>query len=420
MASAGLSLRRLAPVFNDALAITLIQAVNFLVPLAALPFLTRGLGVVQFGLYAAILNYSAYVVLLADYSFNMNGPLRVRSAQAGRSVLNLLLDSTLLKLALLVPGLAAFLLAAILVAGMPVDEALMAAALPAVTTLTPRWAVYGLGHLYRFFGLSLLVRLTWLGLVVWLVRSPADLLMLLGLSIVAQAVVGLCCFRLLWPEGEEAWQVDWRRPLRMFREDAALFGSTSAATAAKELNVLLLSAAQGVAVVSLYAVADRMRLALLGLSAPLTQALFLFVVRSKQMGSELDSVRTLAGGIVVLLVAAGCLAVFALAEPIVLVLAGPEFREAAGVLRLLCLVPPVATLNALIGLNTLVAEGYQADYARGQLWVALLSAPLALLLVFGLGLPGAALSALGMELLTTGFCLSAILRRGLLRKLIPQ
>ena len=47
--------RRLLGVARSAAWIAAIQAVNFLVPLAALPFIVRGLGVEQFSVYAVLM-----------------------------------------------------------------------------------------------------------------------------------------------------------------------------------------------------------------------------------------------------------------------------------------------------------------------------------------------------------------------------
>ena len=89
-----------------------IQAVNFLVPLAAVPFILRGLGVEGFSRYAVLMACAAVFVIFADFSFNVTGPLRARAAGAEGRLGALLVDSLVLKAGLMLPASVVFLLVA--------------------------------------------------------------------------------------------------------------------------------------------------------------------------------------------------------------------------------------------------------------------------------------------------------------------
>ena len=86
-----------------------IQAVNFLVPLAAVPFILRGLGVEGFSRYAVLMACAAVFVIFADFSFNVTGPLRARAAGAEGRLGGLLVDSLVLKGGLMLPASVVFL-----------------------------------------------------------------------------------------------------------------------------------------------------------------------------------------------------------------------------------------------------------------------------------------------------------------------
>ena len=186
-------------------------------------------------------------------------------------------EATLLKGAMLLPGSAVFLAAALTIGGAEALDAALALAFAVAVTLTPRWVVYGLGRLRGFALLSGGARLGWLAVVAWRVRGPEDLSLLLAVSAAAQAVTLAGAFALVWPGG---WppRPSLRGPARMLREDLGQFGAILGVSGGRELNLVILSALAAAPEVASYALADRVRVLMVGLVAPVTQALFLAIV----------------------------------------------------------------------------------------------------------------------------------------------
>ena len=152
---------------------------------------------------------------------------------------------------------------------------------------------------------------------------------------------------------------------------------------------------------------------MVGLVAPVTQALYLAIV-----GGSAREVRGPASLIVLLAAAGGGAVVFALAGPIVQALGGGALPEAVPVLRILCLLPFLTGLTAILGANTLLAEGRGDAYATSQIAVALLGMPLAVLAIAGGGAVGAAWAAVAMEAgLALGYGL-ALRRSGLMARVL--
>lgn len=406
--------RALAGVARSAAWIAAIQAVNFLVPLAALPFLVRGLGVGQFSLYAVLMACAACLAIFADFSFNVTGPIRAGRARAEGRLAALLLDATLLKAALVVPAGAVFLLAAMAVAGAGPLDAALALGHGVLLTMTPRWLVYGLGRLGPFALLSAGSRLAWLGVVAWQVREPGDLTLVLAASALAQGATMAGSFVLVWPGGGGA-RPGLRGPARMLGEDLGQFGAILAASGARELNLLMLSAFAPAPDVASYALADRMRLLMVGLVAPVTQAIYLAIVGGN--GRE-TGFRGPASLLVLVASAAGGALVFALAGPVVQVLGGGEVPGAVPVLRVLCLLPFLSGLTAILGTNTLLVEGRADAYAATQTAVALLGMPLTVLAIVRGGAVGAAWAAVAQEAALALLYALALRRSGLLARVL--
>ena len=311
---------------------------------------------------------------------------------------------SLLKAGLLLPGSVVFLL----VAGWG-PEAGLALGHALCLALTPRWLVYSLGRLRAFALLSGASRLAWLLAVA--AGASDDLLWLLAVSAAAQAATMAGAFALVRPAGPAGLSL--RRPARILAEDLGQFAAILAGAGGRELNLLVLSALAAAPEVAGYALADRVRVLMVGLVAPVTQALYLAIV-----GGSAREVRGPASLIVLLAAAGGGAVVFALAGPIVQALGGGALPGAVPVLRILCLLPFLTGLTAILGANTLLAEGRGDAYAASQIAVALLGMPLAVLAIAGGGAVGAAWAAVAMEAgLALGYGL-ALRRSGLMARVL--
>jgi O-antigen/teichoic acid export membrane protein len=200
----------------------------------------------------------------------------------------------------------------------------------------------------------------------------------------------------------------------MFGADAGQFAAILAASGGRELNLVLLSAFVAAPEVASYALADRVRVLMVGLVAPVTQALYLAIV-----GGEREAgFRGPASLLVLLASAGGGALVFLLAGPVVLALGGEDLMGAVPVLRVLCLLPFLTGLTAILGTNTLLAEGRGDVYAASQMLVALLGVPLTVLAIAHAGPVGAAWAAVVLEGTLAVLYAVALRRWGLLARVL--
>lgn len=384
--------------------IAAIQAVNFLIPLAAVPFLVRGLGVEEFSAYAVLMACVGFFVIFSDFSFNVTGPLRVRAAEGRLG--ELILDSLLVKAGLMLP--AAVVLVAVGAHAADAGDALLALALGIATSLTPRWVAYSLGRLRGFALVSGLCRGAWLGAVI--LGASSDLTLVLGASLAAQLAAMAGTFALVWPGGRRAPSL--RRAADVLRQDIGQFGAILAGAGTRELNLVILAAFAAAPEVAAFALADRVRVLMVGLVAPVTQALYLAIVGGRDAG-----LRGPASLFVLLAATAGGATVFLLADPIARVLGGGALPGAAPILRILCLLPFLSGLTAILGTNTLLAEGRRDAYAAGQFAVAIAGIPLSILAISRGGAEGAAWAAVALEAMLALLYAIALRRAGLLARL---
>ncbi|PIT04890.1 hypothetical protein TSA1_32205 [Bradyrhizobium nitroreducens] len=381
------------------LAIVLVQAINFIVPLVALPHIARALDVHKFGVYVVLLSYANYVLMVSDFSFNVNGPLLVAESKRDGQLRQLAIDTTALKSMLLIPALLVFAISAYLIADQNWLYVLLSGMIPITTTFTPRWIMYSVGQIYVFAGLSAVSKGLWILLVYLLVQAPDDVGILLAITALTQLLLCVLCIVLVWNESEGGSPPTLSRICAIFQNDFKQFAASIATSSLKDLGVVALSVSSSAVQVSLYALADRVRFALLGVVAPVSQSLFLVTARHKLSGGVQQRIRGLVNMAVTIGAAMCGVAVFLFSEELVALLGGGAFAHSAPLLRIVAFAPTFTALTSVLGVNTLLAEGFAAEYASAQLTCAGLAGPVLLLLVLLFGATGAALGVLLAEII---------------------
>jgi len=384
---------------HSVLAIVLVQAINFIVPLMALPHIARALDVHKFGIYVILLSYGNYVLMISDFSFNVNGPLLVAESRREGQLRQLAIDTAALKSMLLVPALLVFAIAAYAISDQNWLYVLVSAMIPITTTFTPRWIMYSVGQIYIFAGLSAASKGLWIVFVYSLVDGPDDVGLLLAITVLTQLLLSVVCIFLVWQEGEGGSRPSFSRICAIFQANFKQFAASIATASLRDLGVVALSVSSSSVQVSLYALADRVRFALLGVVAPVSQSLFLITARHRPSGGVQQRVRGLVN-LAVTFGAATCgVAVFWFADELVAVLGGGAFASSAPLLRIIAFAPTFTALSSVLGINTLLAEGFAAQYASAQLTSAVVAGPVLLMLVLLFGASGAAMGVLVAEII---------------------
>src|SRR5580704_14484791 len=124
-----------------------LQGLNYLIPLAVMPFLVRMLGIEKYGLVVFAQSFAQYFVILSDFGFNISATKLVAMIRNDRErVSNLFWCVILLKALLMLVGI---VILAVLVTAVPrfrLEPLLYAAAYLAVigTVLFPMWLFQGM------------------------------------------------------------------------------------------------------------------------------------------------------------------------------------------------------------------------------------------------------------------------------------
>jgi PST family polysaccharide transporter len=350
--------------------LSLVQAVNYLVPLVLIPYLVRVLGLTAFGVVVLAQAANRYLDALNDYGFSLSatrgvacrrghweeiGPYCAEVMEA-KAVLFAVCGAIMAGLCATVPPFSrvpvAFLSGLALVAG---------------DALLPAWFFQGLEESQRLVAAVAAGRVGAALGIVLLVRSPSDYAWAILLPGVGVLGAGVWAFALMRRRCGPHWR--WAPPRRVaacLREHASVCLANSASTVLASSGDLVLGLVTSGAVLGAYAACEKIAKAVLALFAPLTQGLLPFnsarFQRSYSQGRRAVTISGLAVSAVAFVVA-GALALGS--TRILHLLYGSRAADlSAGLLAAFGVWVVLGVINNFLGIQFLLGGGWPGSYSR--------------------------------------------------------
>jgi len=344
------------------------QGLNYILPLITLPYVSRVLGVEQFGVLGFATSVFLYLGLLTDWGFAWSANQRVAANRGNPARLNeIFWDTIFAKLILSLLSFAA--LAVLLVTFEPAQQHsalfLFCGVQLLGNVLTADWFLQGLEQMSRFVLAGTIGRIAPIPFVFLLVHSPDDVAVA-GLLQASSAVIGsIVCLRLAFVTGfikkprfaiDRIWgQLQGGFPLFIFVAAAALYS---------HFNFIALTVAGAPAQVGLLSGADKIRRAVLGLMSPISTAMYPRIVArvNSDTGPALPIMMRLLAvqGVLSL----GLTIVTIVAAPYAVgILLGPNFSEAVIVLQAYAPSIFFLGLSNSIGIQMMLPFGYKKQFS---------------------------------------------------------
>lgn len=399
---------RASKLARNVAALYTVHAVNYILPLVVTPFLVRVLKPEGWGLVAFAQSFGQVLSLVIEYGFNLSATRDIAARRDDRDYLARALSSVLLAKCLL--SGAAILAALVVQAVVPALGAhplvLWSATLWAIAQgMSMVWFYQGLEQLQFISRVEVASKAAGAVLILAIIRRPEQGWLVLALFAATSAagaafafVTALRDYGLHRPAPKDAVEA-LRSGLGMFlfRGSVALYTSA---------NAFILGLFAGPSAAGIYAAAERISKAFLGLMNPVSQALYPRI--NSLVARSLNEAASLARKATYLVMsAAGALALLVLAgaRAIVRILLGPEFADAVFVLRLLAALIPLIAASNLLGMQWMLPLRRDAAFNRVIITAGLINIALACILAPGLQAPGMALAVIVSEAYVTFACL---------------
>ena len=383
-----------------------LQTAGYFITLLTLPYLTRVLGPDEWGRVVWMQVILSYFTLLSDWGFSWSGTLKIARLRNDRAALSksffagwavqwglcAVAVCVLLGLTAFAPFFVQFRIYAFYGIGVIVAGVLF-----------PTWMLTGLERIREVALGQLVIRAGSVPLIFFFVRSPGDGALVIAISALTGLIAGAAI--LLWMRKNLTLDWHWPRLCQIrieFQESTAIFLSHVWIMLYTTLTPTILGLIAGAANVGHYVLADRIRMTVQSLIAPVSQTLFprmsyLFV---HDRPAALLLLRY-SGRLVVFISLLASFTLFLLSKPIIFIAAGPNYHDAVAILRWLSPLPLIVAVSNLLGVQIMLAQGMIIEFNRVITFGGITSFVLIVPLITWMGPTGAAINTLIIEYIIT-------------------
>jgi PST family polysaccharide transporter len=380
---------------------TVFQASGYVLAMINVPYLTRMLGVEDYGVLAFVISINAYLFLIIDWGFSLGATRDIAQANGDVETIRRIFWQTITAKALLSLGATVVLFAVVGLHRVPSPIYLLLPGLLNIVgaVFSVDWLMQGLERMalftvYSVGGRSLGVILTFV-----LVHGPDDTWIacaLQGVGAIVGAIAGFAIACRVLDLGKP--RIHFRAAAQQIWDYRHYFLSQSSWIAYSTAAPLFLTFASGATAVGLFAGADRIARIAMALIVPLSMIMYprvnALITRSREAAARV------AGPFLALqILFASLLTVvfFFGAVPIVTLVLGPRFSEAAEVLRWLSALPLLTGIASTLSRQFLIPLGWNRAVSRITLVCTAIYLVLLAVLCRAYGAPGAAIALILAE-----------------------
>lgn len=392
-------------IFNNSVALLIIQGTNFLLPLLLLPYLIRVLGFEKFGLISLAQSFVAFWIIFTDYGFQISATKEIALHKHTIEKLSSIVNNTIkTKLTLCA---FAFLLYCVVIYTVPTFSKyssfyLLTFIMVVGQSFVPIWFFQGIEKMQFLTYINFISKTLFTILIFILIKQPSDykyVTLLYGLGNLIAGIVGTYIMYTRF-----SLTINFFGPfniIKELKEGWYLFISNFSITAYLNLNILVLGFFGSEMLVGYYSIAEKVIGAVKILITIFSQATFPKVCQQKEKGQEYLQVffrkYFLPFTAFILFV---CLGLIIMADHVALILSKEHIKEISWAIRLLSIVPVIVCLNTP-AYQTLLAYNFQKSYMAILLSGSFLNIVLNLLLVKPLLMTGTIISVITTEAFIT-------------------
>lgn len=361
-------------VYRSTVALTIAHAFGYAISLAEVPILARALGAEAYGELIWVQATALLASIFVDYGFTLSASRSIAQDRANKGLIkkiagDVFFAKTLLMLAVLTPLVLVYVLL------MPVQIGLAIAGFAYLVAfgMSPFWFFQGTERMGRAIAVEIVTRSIALVAMLVFVTEPLD--SVLALWLMASGALTCTLITVLMCRIEVGrFNGSFRGAKDQLRYSTPIFIYKSSGNLVATAATTVLGAVAGKAAVGVFAPAEKIVKAVIGLALPILNAFYPHLSRlfvedkaKKNRQSFLLVMLITFGGLV------SAVALSFIGPTIVQWLLGPGFEKAIGLLLLMVWLIPLRLMNQTIGLAVLLPAQMERGASVGMLGSAVAS-----------------------------------------------
>lgn len=409
-------IRKYKQLIENFFSLSILNALNVLLPLVTLPYILHVVGKANYGVYSYVYAIVQYVILFSTYGFNFSVTKQISQCRDDVQQVSRIYSAVTACKALIALFLSLILLLCsrwvfkdtvstwmyIYGFGMIVGD-----------VFTPIWLFQGMERMKYMTLVNASSKILFTILIFLLVRVSTDYQLLIFLNSCGYLLAGTLSLILVRRQFHIHLQrTTWSDMCMQFKEGSAVFGSTFGMNLYRNANIIILKQFVADDIVGLYSAAEKVVKGFQSLISPAAQALFPHLslrFKGKPVNEQMKMLRKVSVPFtaVVLLVTIG---VYIFAPLISDILCGKEFAACVPLIRIMTLVILFGEINYLVGIVGLINMDGQRYFFQSVMVTGVFSVVFMLLMTPRYGGNAAAWAMSLSEVLLFLLCLSSIYR----------
>lgn len=393
---------------GNIISLGVMQGANYILPLLTLPYLVRILGPEYFGLLAFATATNSYFILITDYGFNLSATRQISIHRDDKDKVNEIFSSVMMiktGLMFLSFALIALLLVCFEKFSQHWEVYLMTFGMVIGQVLFPVWLFQGMERMKYITYLNIGAKAFFTVCIFIFVQNEADYLLVPLLTALGFIVAGIWSLYIVKKEFNVsfAWQSIATLKLQL-EEGWHVFFSSMAISLYTISATFILGLFTNNTIVGYFAGADKVVQAVKGLYQPVSQSIYPLIGKKihedKQAGLAFIQKTTWIVGTGMFLIS---VLLFLLAEWIVNLLLGEQYKQTVVYLQIMAFLPFIIALSNIFGIQTMLNLGYKIAFSRILLAASILGVGLSFVLVPLYEGLGTAITLLVVEVIVTVF-----------------
>ncbi|WJJ97092.1 oligosaccharide flippase family protein [Algibacter luteus] len=350
------------------LALSTLQGVNLILPFVTLPYLTRVLGVSNYGVVAMVYSIMQLLSVVCDYGFNLSATKEISLFRRNISKVNTIFSSILLaKVGLLIISLLILLILTTYVPVLATNKAayFMGFGIVLGQVLTPTWLFQGMEKMKYITIVNLVSKSLFTLLIFVFIKNIEDFIYVPLLYSIGFVIAGILSLIFAYKEfGVTFYFTKWNNIIEQLKGSSQYFFSRASVALYTSSNNFIVGLVLGEFYAGIFGVAERLFTAMTVIYSPLSDAIYPYMVQKK----DLNLFKKVFLSAIVFNCFVSLITIYFSSE-IVYFVFGEGYEESAILLKYFCFLSLIIVPATFIGYPLLGAFGFE-KYANYSVVIA--------------------------------------------------
>lgn len=407
---------RYKQIIENFFSLSILNALNVLLPLVTLPYMLHIVGKANYGAYSYIYAIVQYVILFSTYGFNFSATKQISQCRDDKKAVSRIYNAVTASKALIAVFLSVgLLLCSKFVFKDGIGTLMFVYGLGMVVgdVLTPIWLFQGMEKMKYMTIVNASSKILFTVLIFIVVREREDYQLLISLNSCGYMLAGILSLILVYRQFHlRLHWTKWSDIRLQLKEGSAVFGSTFGMNLYRNANVIILKQFVSDDIVGLYSAAEKVVKGFQSIISPAAQALFPHLslrFKDKPARENMHLLRKISLPFTAVVLAVTVL-VYLFAPLISDILCGKEFSACVPLIRIMTLVILFGEINYLVGIVGLINMNGQRYFFQSVIVTGVFSILFMLLMTPRWGGAAAAWAMSLSEVLLFVLCLFSLYR----------